>query len=102
MPWLSTFTAGFTAVPAIALFSSTSTLSIELFKPFNWLRSSDDEMRELFTGNDGSNGINLFKKYFIVAADVRRVETTKRSSMEPANGARHVPGRSGLACNRTQ
>jgi hypothetical protein len=55
MLWPSVFTAGFTAVPAIALFSSSSMLSIKLFKPFNWLRSSEDEMCELFTGNVGSN-----------------------------------------------
>src|SRR5881398_1082385 len=62
MPWLSTFTAGFSAVVAISLVRSFPTLSIKIFKLLSWLRSSGDEMSELFTGNVGSNGISLLQK----------------------------------------
>jgi hypothetical protein len=50
MLWPSVFTAGFTAVPAIAVFKLKvavfALLSTIAFSPVNWLRSSDDEMRE--------------------------------------------------------
>jgi hypothetical protein len=59
MVWLNTVTLGFSAVAEIRLAVLVAFESMMDFKPVNWFRNSDEEMRELFTGNDGSNGISL-------------------------------------------
>src|SRR5215468_1794066 len=58
MPWPSVFTAGLTAVPSIALINAVEAvlalLSMIVLRPFNWLRSSDDEMRKKHVAAPGS------------------------------------------------